>query len=218
MLYIVIAILIFGVLVATHELGHFAAAKALGVKVNEFSVGMGPAIWQSHKETEDSEKTLYSIRLLPIGGFCAMEGEDGGSADPHSFDRAAGWKKLIILCAGAFMNFVTGVIVIAVLYSGSAGFLAPVVGGFTEGWNAQEQGLELGDRIIKLDGHAIYQVSNIGLFLSRSNSDRVDLVVERNGERLTLRDFQFFSITGSNGAVSYYLGISASVEQNSPLV
>lgn len=69
MLYIIVAILIFGVLIATHELGHFATAKLLGVKVNEFSVGMGPAIWKKQRGN-----TLYSVRILPIGGYCAMEG------------------------------------------------------------------------------------------------------------------------------------------------
>lgn len=77
MFYIILAILIFGVLIATHELGHFATAKLLGVKVNEFSIGMGPAIFKREKG-----ETLYSLRLLPVGGYCAMEGEDDDSADP----------------------------------------------------------------------------------------------------------------------------------------
>ena len=91
MLYIIVAILIFGLLIATHELGHFATAKLLGVRVNEFAVGMGPAFFKKQKG-----ETLYSLRVLPIGGYCAMEGEDDDSADPRSFGRAAGWKKLII--------------------------------------------------------------------------------------------------------------------------
>ena len=78
--YILAAILIFGVLIAVHELGHFLAAKLCGVRVNEFSIGMGPLIW--HKETEE---TQYSLRLLPIGGFCAMEGEDEDSGDDAAF-------------------------------------------------------------------------------------------------------------------------------------
>ena len=101
--YVVIAVLIFGVLIATHELGHFATAKLLGVQVNEFAVGMGPALWKKEKG-----ETLYSIRALPIGGYCAMEGEDEESDNPRAFGRASGWKKFVILCAGAFMNFLTG--------------------------------------------------------------------------------------------------------------
>ena len=90
--YILAAILIFGVLIAVHELGHFLAAKLCGVRVNEFSIGMGPLIW--HKETEE---TQYSLRLLPIGGFCAMEGEDEKSSNPRAFGNAAAWKQLVVL-------------------------------------------------------------------------------------------------------------------------
>ena len=124
MLYIIIAILIFGVLVATHELGHFASAKLLGVKVNEFAVGMGPALLKWGKG-----ETLYSLRALPIGGFCALEGDDDDSADPRAFGRAAWWRKIIILCAGAAMNFMTGVVIMAVLYASAVGFQAELYGG-----------------------------------------------------------------------------------------
>ena len=98
-LYIAIAILIFGLLIAVHELGHFTAAKACGVKVNEFSVGMGPAIFKKQKG-----ETLYALRCIPFGGYCAMEGEDGDSADTRAFTNQKVWKRLVILAAGSFMN------------------------------------------------------------------------------------------------------------------
>ena len=129
MLYLIVAIMIFGVLVATHELGHFATAKLLGVKVNEFAIGMGPALFKRQKG-----ETLYSLRIFPIGGFCALEGDDEESSDPRSFGRAAGWRKMIILCAGAFMNFVTGLIIIAILYAPAQGFRVEVYGGPLEGY------------------------------------------------------------------------------------
>ena len=88
LIYIIIAIVIFGLLIAIHELGHFLVAKACGVKVLEFSIGMGPQLW--HKE---GKETQYSLRLFPIGGFCAMEGEDGESDDPRAFGNTAGWKN-----------------------------------------------------------------------------------------------------------------------------
>ena len=91
-LYIAIGILIFGLLIAVHELGHFTAAKLSGVKVTEFAVGMGPAIFKKQKG-----ETLYSLRCIPFGGFCAMEGEDGESEDPRAFSAQKGWKRLIIL-------------------------------------------------------------------------------------------------------------------------
>ena len=134
MLYIIVAILIFGFLIATHELGHFASAKLLGVKVNEFAVGMGPALLQRQKG-----ETLYSLRALPIGGYCAMEGEDDDSADPRSFGRAAGWKKFLILCAGAAMNFLTGLVVLLVLYTPAVGFYEEVYGGPLEGYGVARE-------------------------------------------------------------------------------
>ena len=98
---IIFAILIFSFLIFIHELGHFVAAKLSGVQVNEFALFMGPAIWK-----KQVGETLYAIRLIPIGGYCAMEGEDGDSNNPKAFTQAAWWKRLIILIAGAFMNFV----------------------------------------------------------------------------------------------------------------
>ena len=118
--YILAAILIFGVLIAVHELGHFMAAKLCGVRVNEFSIGMGPLIW--HKETEE---TQYSLRVLPIGGFCAMEGEDEDSSDERSLGRQGFWKKVVIFAAGSFMNFLAGFLIILALYSGAAGISDP---------------------------------------------------------------------------------------------
>ena len=182
MLYIIIALLIFGVLIAVHELGHFATAKLLGVKVNEFSIGMGPAVFKREKG-----ETLYSIRVLPIGGYCAMEGEDDDSSDPRSFGRAAGWKKLIILCAGAAMNFLTGLLIMLVLYAPAAGFWQDYYGGSIEGYGTEDCGLLPGDRFLSVDGHAILVSGDTNLFLSRAG-DTLDFVVERDGEKITLKN------------------------------
>ena len=116
-LYILAAVAIFGVLIAVHELGHFLAAKLCGVRVNEFSIGMGPLIWH-----RDGGETQYSLRLLPLGGFCAMEGEDEDTGDSRSFVRQGFWKKFVILAAGAFMNFAAGVVILLFLYAGASGF------------------------------------------------------------------------------------------------
>ena len=107
MIYILAAILIFGVLIAVHELGHFLAAKACGVRVNEFAIGMGPALF---KKTRGD--TTYALRLLPIGGFCAMEGEEEDSDDPAALNNQGFWRKLLIFAAGALMNFLTGLVII----------------------------------------------------------------------------------------------------------
>ena len=98
---ILFAILLFSFLIFVHELGHFVTAKLSKVQVNEFAMFMGPAVWK-----KQVGETLYTLRCIPIGGYCAMEGEDGGSENPRSFHKAAWWKRLIILVAGAAMNFV----------------------------------------------------------------------------------------------------------------
>ncbi len=98
---ILFAIVFFGFIIASHELGHFAFAKLFGVRVNQFAIGMGPAIWKKQKgETE------YSLRLLPIGGFCAMEGEDGDSEDDRAFFKKKVWQRMIIVAAGAVVNLI----------------------------------------------------------------------------------------------------------------
>ena len=102
-LYVILAILLFGLLVGIHEGGHFLAAKACGVRVEEFALGMGPALWKKQKG-----ETLYALRLIPFGGYCAMAGEDEASDDPRAFTSQPPWKRIIILCAGAFMNFLLG--------------------------------------------------------------------------------------------------------------
>ena len=182
MLYIIVAILIFGFLIATHELGHFASAKLLGVKVNEFAVGMGPALLQRQKG-----ETLYSLRALPIGGFCAMEGEDDDSADPRSFGRAAGWKKVVILAAGAAMNFLTGLLVLLVLYAPAVGFYHEVYLGPIEGYGVEDCGLQAGDRFLSVDGHRVLVYGDAQLFLGRAG-ETLDFVVERDGEVVELKD------------------------------
>ena len=126
--YILVAVLVFGVLIAVHELGHFLAAKACGVRVNEFSIGMGPAILKKKKGD-----TLYSLRCLPFGGFCAMEGEDEASTDPAALENQGFWAKLLIFAAGAFMNFLTGLIIIFCLYVGAKAFTTPVIDSFADG-------------------------------------------------------------------------------------
>ena len=182
--YIILAILLFGVLVAIHEFGHFSAAKLCGVRVEEFAVGMGPAIWKKKKgETE------YSLRIVPFGGYCAMTGEDGDSDDPRAFVRQSVWKRLIILAAGSFMNFLLGLVIILILYAGAEAFRAPVISSFMEGCPYESaEGLQAGDRIHSIDGHRVYQYYDIGDFLARGDGS-YDIVLIRDGKKLTLRDF-----------------------------
>jgi regulator of sigma E protease len=181
--YILLAILIFGVLIGIHELGHFLAARACGVRVLEFSMGMGPLLWQKNS----SKGTKISLRALPIGGFCAMEGEDDASNDPQAFTNAAVWKRLIILVAGAGMNFLLGLVLIVVCFSQLEAFTTPTITGFMEGCPYEgEDGLLEGDTFWKINGERIYFSSDVSLYLSRGSSDYADIVVVRDGKKVTL--------------------------------
>lgn len=181
-MYIILAIIIFSALIATHEFGHFAAAKLSGVKVNEFSIGMGPAIFKRQKG-----ETLYSVRVLPVGGYCAMEGEDddGESTDPRAFHRVSRWRQFLILISGAGMNFLTGFLLIVLLYANSTGFVRPTFDNYIAGYGLEECGLLPGDIFYALDGHRIYTYDDLSIYLSRAD-DTVDFVVVRNGEKIVL--------------------------------
>ena len=185
MVYILAAILVFGVLIAVHELGHFMAAKACGVRVNEFSIGMGPALWKKQKG-----ETQYSLRLFPVGGFCAREGEEEDSDDPTALNNQGFWAKLLIFAAGAAMNFIAGLLIILVLYADAQAFYVPVVAGFADGCPLESaDGLQEGDRLLRIDGEKVYVYSDISLLMGLNKTGAFDLQIERNGEVITLRDF-----------------------------
>jgi len=185
--YVIIAIIMFGVLIAIHELGHFLTAKLLGVRVNEFAIGMGPRIF--HKKGKETD---YSLRLFPVGGYCAMEGEDEDSGDPKAFCVQPAWKKFIILVAGSFMNLLLGFVIILVLFAQATEFHEPVISGFYDGCPYESaEGLQVGDRILMVDGERIYNVSDLTLLFSRITDGTADFVLERGGEKVILNDFPF---------------------------
>ena len=185
-LYILFAILIFGVLIAIHELGHFLTARLCGVRVLEFSMGMGPAIWK--KQTKSG--TQLSLRALPIGGFCAMEGEEGESNDPAAFVNAAAWKKLIILAAGSFMNFLLGLVLVIGCFSQVVAITPPTITGFMEGCPYEgADGLQVGDTFYRINGERIYFSDDVSTYLARGGGDTADIVLIRDGKKVKLNDY-----------------------------
>lgn len=203
-MYILIAILAFGILIAIHEGGHFAAAKLLGVKVNEFAIGMGPALLK-----KQGKETLYSLRLLPIGGYCAMEGEDEESPDPRAFTSAKWWKRVIILCAGSFMNLLLGFVIVLFLCAGAEAFVLPVVESVADSFlYGGENGLMPGDEIYKINGHRIYYSQDFSTYMTFAG-DTVDMEIIRGGEKILLDNYGLKpEVYIDNGVESYRYGLN----------
>ena len=185
-MYVIIAVLLFGVLIAAHEWGHFIAARICGVTVHEFAIGMGPVLWKK----AGKKGTLFSLRALPIGGYCAMEGEEEESEDPNSLNKKGFWQKIFIFAAGAVMNFLVGVLILLVLNLDAAAYRTTEITGFAPEFQLQgEEGLLQGDLLYSIDGERIYIFSDISMFLGRGGGSGFDLVVLRDGEKIVLNDF-----------------------------
>ena len=181
---IIFAILMFSLLIFVHELGHFVTAKLSGVQVNEFALFMGPTLWK-----KQIGETLYSIHLIPFGGYCAMEGEDEDTDNPRSFQRAAWWKRLIILVAGSAMNFITAIVIFAILYLPSTHVSVPVITQFMDCCTFNtEDGLQLGDEIVEIDGYSVDMNADVSLLLSVNPTVEHDITVVRDGEVLVFED------------------------------
>lgn len=204
---IVFAILLFSILIFVHELGHFLAAKASGVQVNEFSMFMGPAIFKKQVGT-----TLYSIRCIPIGGYCAMEGEDADTDSPNSFQKAKWWKRLIILVAGSFMNFLIGFLIAVIV---NACTLAPTmqIGSIRTGSALLENNaLRPGDVILQMDGREVKDNADFAAVLAQDPEKVLyDILVQRDGQpvlvedvRMELREFP----KNDEGSAGKYYGIN----------
>ena len=204
------AILIFSLLIFVHELGHFLAAKASGVQVNEFSMFMGPAIWKKQKG-----ETLYAIRCIPIGGYCAMEGEDDDTDNPRSFRKAAWWKRFIILIAGAAMNFIIGLLMLAIVVAPAKYEYQLKIQSFEEFSTLDDHGLQVGDEILEIDGEKMYLYSDFSMMLSMNNSPTHDLVVLRDGKEVALDDLlmEKHTVTNEDGSTSELFGVSFTVRE-----
>ncbi len=202
-LTIISAILIFAVMIFVHELGHFLACRATGVKVREFAIGMGPKLWK-----KQGKETLYSVRAIPLGGFCAMEGEDTESSDERAFVNKPAWVRLIILAAGAFMNILLGFVLLLVLVGSQPLYVSTTVEAVTADMPAAAAGMQPGDEIVRLDGSRTHVYNDIQ-FAAMGVGDRpTEIVVRRDGELLTL------TATPVLVEGSYKFGFEAKLEEN----
>ena len=173
----IIAILLFSAIILFHELGHFLLAKANGIRVNEFSLGLGPTIVGFTKG-----ETKYSIKLLPFGGACMMEGEDSQSDDDRSFQKKSVWARISVVAAGPIFNFIRAC-VLAVIILGNIGISTPTVAQVEDGYGAQTAGLQAGDEIIKMNHKHIHFFKEISMYTLFHAGETVEVTYERNGER-----------------------------------
>ena len=185
MLQIILAILAFGMLVIVHEFGHFITAKRGGVQVNEFWIGMGPTLLK-----KEHNGTLYCLKLLPFGGACVMEGEDEESESEHAFGKASLPRRMLIVAAGALMNFLVGfLIVLAVIQPNgpNGGYIVSTIDSVNPASTAATAGgLQAGDEILEVDGYNILMRSDFEIALARGADTTYEVVVRRDGEKITL--------------------------------
>lgn len=182
---IIYAILMFAVLIFIHELGHFAVAKACDVKVNDFAIGMGPSLWKKKKGD-----TTYHIKALPIGGFCAMEGEDEESEDPRAFNNKSLGQKALIVVAGPVMNLILAILImtIVVFVMGTA---TTTFGSVYKDSPAEAAGIKAGDRVVAVEGvkirdwnHFVQEVGTKGGKLK--DGEKIAITIDRDGKQMTL--------------------------------
>lgn len=176
LIFILMMVLMFACIVIIHEWGHYIMAKKNGVLVHEFAVGMGPKLWEKQKG-----ETLYTIRLLPIGGFCSMEEEVGASQNPKAMSSKKPWQKLLIVSAGAFMNFVLAWILTAVVM-GYIGYGSNVIASVEPGMPAQAAGLQKGDKITAINGNKVKNLLDVSSQLSKEEKAYTLTVMSTSGE------------------------------------
>ena len=199
---VIVAILCFGIIIMIHEAGHFFVAKKCGIKVLEFSIGMGPAIISRQRG-----ETKYSLRALPIGGYCAMEGEDESSSDPRAFRRQAVWKRMLVTVAGAVMNLILGFFLIILACCADTAISTNTVADFhinEKGANiaTSNQWLQVGDRFISINGLHIFTASDIYYALQNDDCETFNIVVDRKGERIELENVKFLD-TDTQGLLDF---------------
>ncbi len=195
-LTILAAVFVFGLVIFIHELGHFAVAKWCGIKVNEFSLGMGPKLIGFTRG-----ETSYNLRLFPIGGFVSMEGEDEESDDERSFTKAAVWKRMLVIAAGAFMNLLLGYAVLFGITATDELIATRRVHSFYEGAVTEASGLKAGDEIVAVNGRKVIIADDLVYEIVRVSDYEADLTVIRDGETVELKDVRFEQRTYEDGSV-----------------
>ena len=181
-----IAVILFLILIIIHEFGHFIAAKLLGVRVNEFAVGFGPKLLKWGKG-----ETKYAINLVPLGGYCAMEGEDEESRDERAFCNKKPWRRFLIVVMGAVFNLILGLVLVSITLIPQKRFTTTTVDSFHENAVSVQHGLREGDKIIAVDGRKIFTTYDLSYAFSNVDDGAIDITVKRDGKKTELKDVKF---------------------------
>lgn len=227
------AVLVFGSVIAIHEFGHFSVAKLCGVQVNEFSIGMGPALWKKiYKGTQ------YSLRLLPVGGYVALEGEESPESQQAEvgqteneppiippeqrtgkpLNEAPVWQRMLVMAAGAFMNFVLGFVVLLVLLSvRDEPITSRILYEVKEGALCGRTGLQAGDEIVAVNGRHCFVANDMIYELMRTESYQADFTVKRDGQIVELPGVQFDTWEDEKGETHMSLGFTVYGIEKTPL-
>lgn len=182
---IISAVLIFCVIVVVHEFGHFIVARKCGIDVQEFAIGMGPVIFK-----KQGKHTLFTLRLLPLGGFCSM-GEDEESDNENSFRNKSVWRRIAVIAAGAIMNLILGFILSLIIFLVAGKVTTTIIAEIVPGSGCETAGMAVGDRITKVNGLHIFTANDIIYELRNDEDGVLDFVVERDGENLTFNGVKF---------------------------
>ncbi len=176
---ILVGVLLFGLLIFVHELGHFLAARLFGIRVHEFSIGMGPAVWKKEKGG-----VLYSLRLLPVGGYVKLLGEDESSEDAAAFGNKHPLARMLVLFAGGFMNIIAGLLVFLLVFSFVGETYVPEIDRVVAGSPAEAAGLMPGDVIVEIDGSRVHIQNDVTLALMKNGGKETPVTVRRGEEKI----------------------------------
>ncbi len=206
------SVFVFGLVIFIHEFGHFAAAKRNGILVNEFSIGMGPLLW-----SRQGKETKYSIRLLPIGGYCMMEGEEEDSDLPGSYSNASVGARLSVVSAGARNNILLGLAVLCLLTVFGGNIASTTVAGFQDNATTYATGLREKDRILSVNGSRLFIANDLFYEMMWVKDGKCDMTVVRDNKKIELEDVTFLTVANEDGTNSISLDFYVFAEPKNPV-
>ncbi len=206
---IILAILFFGVIIISHELGHFSVARIFKVKINEFAIGMGPAIFR-----KKGKETRYALRLFPIGGYVSMEGEDEESTDERAFCKKPVWQRFLIVLAGATVNIIFGMVLLAILICQQDLVGTTQIHSFKEGSQLEASGLKPLDVIKEINGRHVFSDTDLSYLMLTDEDGVMDFVVERDGEKKKINGVTFTKVEENGETKFVYDMVILGVDKN----